>query len=63
MPEPKRQFSCRPDDETWELIDALKAEVPKALGLVRLSDPEILRLAMIELRRKYPAEEKSKSKK
>lgn len=54
MAEQKRQFSCRPDDETWELIEALRADVPTAFGLKKISDPELVRLAMKALREKYP---------
>lgn len=55
----KRQFSCRPDDETLELIEALKVDVAKALGVVRLSDPSLLKLAMLRLRKDYPPAEVS----
>lgn len=57
MAERKPQFSCVPDAETLDRIKELKARVAEALGLVKLSDPMLLRLAMIELERKYPPDE------
>lgn len=60
MPERKPQFSCQMDEETQLRIRELKERIAASLGLVKLSDPALLRLAMLELEKKYPAAEKPK---
>ena len=62
MPSAKKQFGARPDEETQARIDSLKVRVAAALGLAKVSDSVLLRLAMIELEKKYPPETKSKGK-
>ena len=54
MPSSRKQFGCRPDEETWERAEALKPRVAAALGLAKVSDSVLLRLALIELEKKYP---------
>lgn len=58
MPSSKKQFGCRPDAETWQRVEKLKKVIATALGLEKVSDSILLRLAMIELEKKYPAEKK-----
>ncbi|MBA4191318.1 MAG: hypothetical protein C0467_25325 [Planctomycetaceae bacterium] len=62
MADRKRQFSCEPDEETLDRIEELKPRVAAALGLTKLSSPALLRLAMIELEKKFPPPEKPSKK-
>ena len=55
----KRHFSARPDDETWQLAARLKLRVAAAKGLDRISDTDLLRLALLSLdQHEFPAEER-----
>lgn len=58
MAERKKQFSCQPDEETLERMKSLKTSVAEALGLAKVSDSALLRLAMAELEKKYPPKKK-----
>lgn len=55
MAEKKRQFNCLTEDETLERIEALKVRVAEAMGLRKVSAQDVLRMAMIELEKKYPS--------
>lgn len=55
--ERKKQFNCQPDAETWVRSKGLKERVAKALGLAKISDAVLLRLALIALEKDYPPPE------
>jgi hypothetical protein len=54
MPSARKQFNCRPDEETWDRIPRLK-ELARRLLDLKLSDGELLRLALLALERDLAA--------
>lgn len=62
-PERKKQFNCQPDEETWARAAALKPRIAAAIGLAKVSDAVLLRLALLELEKRYPPEEPARAKK
>ncbi len=62
MPSKRKQLNVRLDLETEKLVSELLPVMRKAIGL-ELSQSDLFRLGMIELRKKYAAEiEEKKSK-
>ena len=53
MPSKRRQINVRADEETVERFDRVRVAVTAALGLP-VSQAGVIRLALIELERKYP---------
>lgn len=53
MPSTKRQLSVRAEDETHARLAGLVQRVSEALG-VPVSQADVVRLALIELEKKYP---------
>jgi hypothetical protein len=52
MPSDRKQINFRVDDETDALVRALIPVVSDAVGL-KLSQSDLLRLGLVELRKKY----------
>jgi hypothetical protein len=57
MPSERRQINVRADDATAAEFDRLMVAIPAALGLASLSQAEVIRLAVMELGKKYPSVE------
>ena len=50
MPSEKKQFNCRPDAEVWAGIDRVRVLAAQLLP-VKMTDTELLRLAVAALER------------